>query len=63
VAPELRPTTFRLDVDLMAGLQQVKARDGIPVTEQVRRAIRAWLKEKGVTVKTDRTRAATRTRS
>jgi hypothetical protein len=50
-------------VDLMAGMQQVKARDGIPVTEQVRRAIRAWLKENGVTVKTDRTRAATRTRS
>jgi hypothetical protein len=63
MAPALRPITFRLDADLMAGLQQVKARDGVPVSEQVRRAVRAWLKEKGVTTKTDRTRAATRTRS
>jgi hypothetical protein len=63
MAAPLRPITFRLDADLIAGLQQVKTRDGIPVSEQVRRAVRWWLKEKGVTVKTDRTRAATRTRS
>jgi hypothetical protein len=52
-----------LETDLMAGLQAIKERDGIPVTEQVRRAIRAWLDEKGVTVKSDRKRGATRPRS
>ena len=63
VTSELKPTTFRLETELISGLQAVKDRDGIPVTEQVRRAIRAWLGEKGVTLKTDRRRAATRQRS
>ena len=43
---KLKPTTLRLDVDLLDGLQRVKERDGIGVTEQVRRAIRAWLEQK-----------------
>jgi hypothetical protein len=45
------------------GLQAVRDRDGISVTEQVRRAIAEWLKQKRVTVKSERTRAATRKRS
>lgn len=44
----LKMTSLRLDEDLLAGLQQVKERDGVPVTEQVRRAIRAWLDSQGV---------------
>ena len=59
----LRPTNFRLESELLEGLQQVRERDGIPVSEQVRRAIQAWLKEKGVTVKSERKRAATRKHS
>ena len=44
------------------GLQEVRQRDGVAITEQVRRAITAWLKLKGVTVKTERKRAVTRER-
>lgn len=43
----LRPTNFRLDEDLLAALQRIKERDGIPVTEQLRRAIRLWLAKQG----------------
>ena len=34
---------FRIDSDLAAGLKLVAVRDGVPQSEQVRRAIRAWL--------------------
>jgi hypothetical protein len=46
-----RITTFRIDEELLTGLREVQERDGVPVPEQVRRAIRAWLDEKGVTLK------------
>jgi len=51
-----------LESELLEGLQQVRERDGIPVSEQVRRAIQAWLKEKGVAVRAERKRAVTRKR-
>jgi propanediol dehydratase large subunit len=51
-----------LESELLEGLQQVRERDGIPVSEQVRRAIQAWLKEMGVAVKTERKRVAPRKR-
>jgi hypothetical protein len=57
-----RIATFRLDEDLLSGLKAVQDRDGIPPSEQARRAIRAWLEAKGV-VKAERKRAATRRRS
>jgi len=41
-------TTFRIDQDLLDGLQEVWERDGVAVSEQVRRAIRAWLESKGI---------------
>jgi propanediol dehydratase large subunit len=44
--------SLRLDLDLLAGLRQVKERDGVAVTEQVRRAIREWLGRKGIPAKT-----------
>lgn len=59
---DLKAATFRLERSLLDGLQQVRQRDGIPVTEQVRRAIQAWLESKGVKVKPDRKRAGTRKR-
>lgn len=52
---------FRLDDELIAGLQAVYERDGVLPSEQVRRAVRRWLEEKGV-MKTERKRAATRKR-
>jgi len=54
---------YRLDTELIEGLEQVKARTGAPVAEQVRRAIKAWLAANGVNVqKSDRKRASTRKR-
>ena len=43
-------TTFRLESELIQALQELKERDGVPATETVRRAIRAWLDQKGVEV-------------
>jgi Arc/MetJ-type ribon-helix-helix transcriptional regulator len=53
--------TYRLDPDLVRGLEDLKERDGVPTSEQVRRAVRMWLDSKGI--KADRPRAATRKRS
>jgi hypothetical protein len=53
--------TFRLDDDLFEGLKAVQMRDGIPPSEQARRAIRAWLEAKKV-VKADRKLVAPRKR-
>ena len=56
-----RPTfTFRLDEELRDGLQAVWERDGVPISEQVRRAVIDWLDKKGVKAKTDPRRAAGR---
>lgn len=60
----LRPTNFRLDEDVMAALREIKERDGVPVSEQVRRALLAWVESKGVKVtKAERKRPASRKRS
>jgi hypothetical protein len=54
---------FRIDEDLFAGLQAVAERDGIQVSEQVRRAIRAWLETKSIAPRrAERKRAVTRKR-
>ena len=54
---------FAIDPELREGLRRLKARDGIPESEQIRRGIQLWLKQKGVTVKAPRPRAQTRGRS
>ena len=64
----LVPATFRLEAELIAALQELKERDGVPATESVRRAIKALLELKGVDVKksvrkSDRKRGLTRKRS
>ena len=38
--------SFFLDPELAAGLKKVKARDGMPEGEQVRRALVRWLRSK-----------------
>jgi predicted DNA-binding protein len=48
MAPARKVAAFRLDDDLRDGLDAVWQREGIPPSEQVRRAIRAWLDAKGV---------------
>ena len=43
---------FRIEHEILKGLQAVKKRDGVPVSEQVRRALRQWLKSKRVALRT-----------
>ena len=50
MAPAKRLAAFRIDVELLDGLQTVWKRDGVQPAEQVRRAIRAWLESHGVVV-------------
>jgi hypothetical protein len=40
--------SLRLDADLARLLKAVKARDGIPESEQIRRALVIWFEQKGV---------------
>ena len=56
-----KQTAFRIDPEILDGLRQIKERDGVPVSEQVRRALAAWLNSKGV-MKAGRKRAPTRKR-
>jgi hypothetical protein len=53
--------TFAIDPELAEALKDVKVRDGIGESEQIRRALREWFKKKGVN-KSDRKRALTRKR-
>ena len=46
--PIRRTYTFRIDDDLIEGLQTVWERDGIKIPEQIRRAVRVWLESKGI---------------
>jgi len=60
----LKPMTFRLETEILEQLAAIRERDGVPVSEQVRRALLQWIRERGVRQqKSDRTRARTRTRS
>lgn len=54
--------TFMIDVDLADALKVLKDRDGVPESEQIRRALRLWLESKGVTKKAERPRVAPRKR-
>ena len=38
----------RLQITLIDALQKIKERDGIPVSEHVKRAIKVWIEKKGV---------------
>jgi hypothetical protein len=58
----LKPTTFRLETEIMDALAEIRERDGIAVSEQVRRALKEWITAKGVKVKAGRKRALTRKR-
>ena len=60
MAPLRKIATFRLDDELLEGLKAVQERDGIPPSEQARRAIQMWLEAKGVMKKAAPRRAVTR---
>lgn len=53
--------TIRIPADSLAFLREVQQRDGIPVSEQVRRGIKLWLESRGV-MKSDRKRVVARKR-
>jgi predicted DNA-binding protein len=38
--------SFDLTPELKEGLELLKERDGVPVAESIRRAVRAWLEQK-----------------
>ena len=57
-----RVSRFMIDPALDDALKAIKERDGISEGEQIRRALTAWFAEKGVKVKAERKRAATRKR-
>jgi hypothetical protein len=63
MTPVRKVAAFRLDDDLLAAMQTVWERDGVQPSEQVRRALRAWLESKGVKVKAAPRRAVTRQRA
>ena len=53
-------STFRIENEIMDGLRAVKERDGVPISEQVRRALEMWLESKGIAPKGASRRASTR---
>jgi hypothetical protein len=60
--PKSAIITLRVSDEMFAHLRGVQDRDGVPISEQVRRGIRLWLKSMGV-LQTERKRANTRRRS
>jgi hypothetical protein len=54
--------SFWIDDAQAEGLKMVKLRDGVLESEQIRRAISAWLEKKGVTVEPKRSHGAERKR-
>jgi hypothetical protein len=64
VAPTTRKLySFWIDHAQAIGLKTVKKRDGVPESEQIRRAIDAWLEKKDAKLKTAPRRALTRRRA
>ena len=47
---ETKAVTFRLEQSLVDAMRELKERDGISATEQVRRALREWLGRRGIKV-------------
>jgi uncharacterized protein (DUF4415 family) len=54
MTPVRKVTTFRIDADLLEAMGRLQERDGIPHSEQIRRALRPWLEQKGVIKAADR---------
>lgn len=51
-----RVVTFRPDGDILQAMELLKDRDGVPYSQQIRRALREWLESKGVLAKKDSAR-------
>ena len=53
-------SAFRIESEILDALHEIKVRDGVPLSEQVRRALLMWAEQRGVKVKTANRRAGTR---
>jgi hypothetical protein len=62
MTPIRRVATFRVDDDVLEAMRRLQERDGMPLSEQIRRALRPWLESKGV-MKAERKRPSNRKRS
>jgi len=63
MSPRKRTSVF-LDPELLDGLKALKARDGTPEAEAIRRALAEYLERRGVSgQKAERKRPSTRRRS
>jgi hypothetical protein len=40
--------SWRLELPIITALQQIKERDGVPINEQVRRALKEWIEKRGL---------------
>jgi hypothetical protein len=63
MTPTDRVLTFRPDEALLEAMELLRDRDGVPFSQQIRRALRDWFEKKGVNVKAERKRVAARKRS
>ena len=48
MSPKARVVTFRPDEEDLEAMERLRERDGIPFSEQIRRALKVWLVSKGV---------------
>lgn len=62
MAPRRRLAAFRIDDDLIEGLEAASAELDRPVSYLIRQAVREWLEKRGDIAKTERKRVATRKR-
>jgi hypothetical protein len=54
------PTALRIDNDILDAMRAMKARDGVPITTQIERAVTEWLTKRGITVQPASRRAGAR---
>jgi predicted DNA-binding protein len=54
VSPNKVMYSVRLDPELRNLLKMLRERDGIPESEQIRRALKAWFEQKGLLAKPKR---------
>jgi hypothetical protein len=48
MSPRDKILTFRPDEEVYAAMEKLRSGDGVPFSEQIRRALRSWLTEKGL---------------
>jgi hypothetical protein len=58
MTPTSRVITFRPDADILEAMNRLRDRDGVPFSQQIRRALRQWLGQRDV-LKGKRKRSST----